>query len=66
MDYEPTHHINIQKLSRAISAKLNLPQDDSLAFVIGSGVERTSIEAVTTWLQKAHPDTIQLPLRAIC
>lgn len=59
-------HINIHRLARAISTKLNLPNDDSLAFIIGSGAERTSIEAVITWLRNAPENRHRESLNELC
>ncbi len=63
---ESGSHINIHRLARAISTKLNLPNDDSLAFLIGSGKERTSTEAVTTWLRNESENVHHLPLNEVC
>ena len=59
-------HINIHRLARAISTRLNLPNDDSLAFVIGSGDERTSTEAVTTWLRNELDNINRLSFTEVC
>ena len=60
------NHINIHRLARAVSTKLNLPNDDSLAFLIGSGNERTSTEAVTTWLINELDNTNRLSFTDLC
>ncbi|MEL6300134.1 MAG: hypothetical protein AAFR07_00675 [Pseudomonadota bacterium] len=55
-----------RRLAKSICARLNLPLDDRLAFVIGDGSEKTSEAAVLTWLVGRDVDPHQISLTDAC
>ena len=55
-----------RRLAKAMSAKLQLPVDDVLAHIIGSGTEACSEAAVSTWLNENGIDPSQVSLVDAC
>ena len=55
-----------RRLARGICVKLQLPQDDALAHIIGNGTESTSEAAVNTWLSEYGVDPSHCSLQDAC
>ena len=55
-----------RRLARGICVKLQLPQSDALAHIIGNGTESTSEAAVNTWLDEYGLDPSRFSLQEAC
>ena len=55
-----------RRLAKGMCIKLQLPMDDSLAHIIGSGTESTSESAVNTWLVEYGVDPSRISLQDAC
>lgn len=55
-----------RRLAKGICVKLQLPQDDTLAHIIGNGTESTSEAAVSTWLSERGVDPLHFSLMDAC
>ena len=55
-----------RRLARGVCAKLQLPVDDVLAHVIGTGKETSSEGAVVTWLDGSGFDPTRTTLQEAC
>lgn len=55
-----------RRIAKGICVKLQLPQDDVLAHIIGNGTESTSEGAVNTWLSELGRDPSRISFQEAC
>lgn len=54
---------NVRKLAESLGLALNIPAGSQLVMVLGTGNERTNLEALETWVRQSLIERDQLPTR---